>query len=54
MLDTAGERLFLRQKIKAHYDQDQLSFFFPIMAIFVQKISSDQHLKKAEKFFAVV
>ena len=54
MLDTAGERLFLERKIKAHYDQGQLSFFFLIVAIFGQKISFDQHLKKAERFFAVV
>ena len=54
MLDTAGERLFLRQKIKDHYDQGQLSFFFLIVAIFGQKISFDQHLKKAERFSAVV
>lgn len=54
MLDTAGEQLFLQRKIKVHYDQGQLSFFFPIVAIFGQKISFDQYLKKAEKFSAVV
>ena len=54
MLDTAGEKLFLQQKIKDHYDQGQLSFFFLIVAIFGQKISFDQHLKKAERFSAVV
>ena len=54
MLDTAGWRLFLRQKIKAHYDQGQLSFSFLIVAIFVRKISFDQYLKKAERFSVVV